>query len=210
MRRRRYLALLGTATIGGLAGCSGANSGEEGTTGTEAAGSTSSTPTATGTTGESTTTTTTRTETGTPTRTETETPTETETGRATTAETAGESTTGSQNGTTAAGTGGSGDVRTVEVGPNGQYVYEPGTSSPLEVPVGTTVEWVWRSDNHNIVVGEQPAEANWEGTPGGANELYNSGYTYTHTFETAGQYNYWCSPHRSLGMVADVVVTDSG
>lgn len=206
MRRRRYLAVLGTATIGGLAGCSGGNGGGEGTTGTDAG--TTSTTTATGTTTESTTATTTRTETETRTATETETETGTATATESTAGTTGETTTGSSGETTAEGTA-SGDVRTVEVGPGNRYVFEPGTNSPLEIPVGTTVEWVWRSNTHNVVVSEQPSGAGWEGTPGGTEELYNSGYTYTHTFETAGEYSYYCSPHQSLGMVADVVVTDS-
>lgn len=201
MRRRRYLALLGTATVGSLAGCSGGSGGGDSTntnTGTD-------TPTPTETAGgEPTTAATTRTETETrtPTRTETETPTPT---RSATETTTGES----SNGTTDEGTNeNSGESRTVEVGPGGRYTFEPGTQSPLEIPAGTTVEWIWKSDNHNVVVDSQPSGANWEGTPGGANSVYNSGYTYTHTFETEGEYRYNCTPHRSLGMEADIVVTD--
>jgi plastocyanin len=103
--------------------------------------------------------------------------------------------------------GSSEGTRTVEVGPGGRYVFVPGTDEPLEITTGTTVEWVWRSDLHNVVVDSQPADASWEGTPGGAGKTYNTGYTYTHTFEIPGEYHYWCEPHRSLGMDADVVVT---
>lgn len=94
----------------------------------------------------------------------------------------------------------------VEVGPGGNFVFRPGTEEPLRVPAGTTVEWVWKSDNHNIVVGSKPDGANWNGTPGDESEVYDAGYTYTHTFEVAGTYHYWCQPHKSLGMVADLIV----
>jgi plastocyanin len=49
-----------------------------------------------------------------------------------------------------------GETVTVAVGPGGALVYEPGTDAPLEVLPGTTVEFVWESDNHNIVVESQP------------------------------------------------------
>lgn len=94
----------------------------------------------------------------------------------------------------------------VEVGPGGRYKFVPGTDEPLRISTGTTVKWVWKSDTHNIVVGSQPDGANWEGTPGDASKTYDSGYTYEFTFEIAGTYHYWCQPHKTLGMVADVVV----
>lgn len=204
MRRRRYLALLGAGGLSGLAGCAGGNGGGDGTTSTDTS---TETGTATGTPTEQTTT-------GTGTATSTRTGTETATGTPTesTATGSGAETTGGSSGETTSqttGSDGSGESagRTVEVGPGGRYVFEPGTDTPLEIPVGTTVEWVWRSDTHNVVVDSQPAEANWEGTSGGTSSVYDAGYTYTHTFETEGKYRYYCHPHRSLGMVADVVVT---
>ena len=97
-----------------------------------------------------------------------------------------------------------GETVTVAVGPGGALVYEPGTDAPLEVLPGTTVEFVWESDNHNIVVETQPDAAGWEGHE----PLENTGFTYEHTFETLGTYEYYCEPHRSAGMVATIEVVE--
>ena len=121
-------------------------------------------------------------------------------------------------GTTAAAAGsglgaaqdeGDGETATVTVGPGGSLVYSPGTDSPLQIAPGTTVEFVWESDNHNIVVDSQPDDGGWEGTPGGSGEIYNTGYTYSHTFETLGSYEYYCQPHRTAGMVGTIEVVEN-
>ncbi len=93
--------------------------------------------------------------------------------------------------------------KTVTVGANGSVKFAP---ENLTITTGTTVAWEWKSANHNIVVNKQPDDANWKGTPGGKGKTYNSGYRYTHTFDVAGKYHYYCSPHRSLGMVGSVTV----
>ena len=108
--------------------------------------------------------------------------------------------------TTTSGGGGGGGTETVEVGPGGEYVYTPGTEEPLYVTPGTTVTWVWKSDTHNVVVESQPDDAGWEGHE----PIENSGFEYEHTFEVLGEYHYYCEPHRSTGMVADLVVNESG
>ena len=100
--------------------------------------------------------------------------------------------------------GQAGETETVVVGPGGQLVYDPGTDAPHQVLPGTTVEFVWESDNHNIVVEAQPEAANWEGHE----PLENTGFTYEHTFETLGTYEYYCEPHRSAGMVATIEVVE--
>ncbi|MFB6091602.1 MAG: plastocyanin/azurin family copper-binding protein [Haloquadratum sp.] len=107
------------------------------------------------------------------------------------------------------GGGGGGNTVTVTVGPGGNFVFEPGTAEPLRITPGTTVKFVWDSDNHNIVVSSQPEGANWKGAPGGSGKLYNTGYTYTHTFETKGTYEYFCQPHKALGMVGTIIVSES-
>ena len=33
---------------------------------------------------------------------------------------------------------------------------------------------------------------------------------FTHTFETTGEYAYYCAPHQSLGMEATVIVNEEG
>jgi len=92
---------------------------------------------------------------------------------------------------------------TVAVGPDGRLVYDP---EELTVSTGETVEWVWESDTHNIVVDSRPDGADWGGTEGDEATLYDEGHTYAFTFETAGTYEYFCQPHRSAGMEGSVVV----
>jgi plastocyanin len=46
--------------------------------------------------------------------------------------------------------GQTGGTETVSVGPGGQLVYDPGTDAPHQILPGTTVEFVWESDNHNF------------------------------------------------------------
>ena len=95
---------------------------------------------------------------------------------------------------------------TVTVGPGGDLVFEPAT---VYVAAGETVKWEWDSDNHNIVVESQPDGANWEGTEGAENQTYNAGHSYEHTFETKGEYQYVCFPHKP-GMAGKVVVNEDG
>jgi len=105
-----------------------------------------------------------------------------------------------------AGCSGGGDQspdNTVLVGPENQLVYEP---AELTVAVGDEVTWVWESDTHNVVPSSQPEGANWSGTEGGDDQLYDEGHEYSYTFETAGTYEYYCSPHRSAGMTGTVIV----
>ncbi|MFH5799980.1 plastocyanin/azurin family copper-binding protein [Haladaptatus sp. CMAA 1911] len=93
---------------------------------------------------------------------------------------------------------------TVAVGTGGGLKFDP---ENVEVTAGTTVAWEWKGNNHNIVVEDQPADADWNGTPGPATEIYNQGYRYTYTFDVPGTYDYYCNPHRAAGMVGCVTVT---
>lgn len=114
------------------------------------------------------------------------------------------------NETTTSGGGslpGSGTTETVTVGPGGENVFDPDT---LYVQPGTTVNFVWDSDFHNVVVEAQPDEANWEGTPGGPQETYDTGYEYSFQFTVEGTYDYFCQPHKAQGMVGSVIVNQSG
>ncbi|MGM0592020.1 MAG: plastocyanin/azurin family copper-binding protein [Halobacteriota archaeon] len=104
--------------------------------------------------------------------------------------------------------GGGGGTATVAVGPGNALVFTPGTDEPLRIAPGTTVNFVWESDNHNIVVESQPEGANWEGTPGAPSETYDTGYEYSYTFETLGTYEYYCEPHLSAGMVGTIEVLE--
>ena len=105
------------------------------------------------------------------------------------------------------GGGGSGPTEEVIAGPGGSLVFEPET---LEITPGTTVRWVWESDNHNVVPESIPEGASWEGT-GGDSDIFNTGHEYSFTFETEGTYEYYCAPHKSAGMLGSVSVTpDAG
>ncbi|MFC4549774.1 MULTISPECIES: plastocyanin/azurin family copper-binding protein [Halorussus] len=96
----------------------------------------------------------------------------------------------------------------VKVGPGGRLTFEPGTDRPLAVDPGTTVRFVWESDNHNIAVHDQPDGAEWQGTPGDYGTVYDRGYEYSHTFEVEGTYEFVCIPHETAGMVGTIVVGD--
>jgi plastocyanin len=104
------------------------------------------------------------------------------------------------------GGGGGGTTKEVVVGPGGSLVYEP---ADLEIAVGTTVNFAWDSDNHNIVVESQPEGADWQGTDGPASKTYDTGHEYSHTFETTGEYAYFCQPHVGAGMEASIEVVES-
>lgn len=101
--------------------------------------------------------------------------------------------------------GGGGGTEEVIVGPGGSLVFEP---ADLEIPPGTTVNFVWESDTHNIVVDSQPEGADWSGTEGGEGDTYDTGHEYSFTFETEGEYAYYCAPHVSAGMEATITVSE--
>lgn len=72
----------------------------------------------------------------------------------------------------------------------------------VRISPGTTVNFEWTSNTHNIVVQDQPEDADWSGDE----EVNNEGYSYSHTFETEGVYKYYCDPHLSMGMKGAIVV----
>jgi Plastocyanin len=135
----------------------------------------------------------------------TETPSGTGTGTASTSGTGTDMGTGTGTENTDESAAEGGPTKTVTVGPGGSFVYEPGTNSALKIAPGTTVEFVWDSNNHNIIPESQPDGANWEGHE----TLENAGFTYSHTFETLGEYEYFCQPHQTTGMVASIEVVEN-
>ncbi|WP_368408832.1 plastocyanin/azurin family copper-binding protein [Halorussus limi] len=120
----------------------------------------------------------------------------------------GNETTTAANGTTTSGgaSGGGGPTKEVIVGPGGSLVFEP---AEITIATGTTVKWVWESDNHNVVPSSQPEGADWQGTPGAPSKTYNTGYEYSHTFNTTGTFEYYCQPHETAGMVGTINVKES-
>ena len=94
------------------------------------------------------------------------------------------------------------DEVTVTVGAEGNGGTFANDPAAVTVSPGTTVTFEWASDNHNVVVESTPEGADWEGHE----PLENAGFSFQHTFETAGVYKYYCKPHVGLGMKGVVEV----
>ncbi|GAB7094973.1 plastocyanin/azurin family copper-binding protein [Halolamina litorea] len=114
---------------------------------------------------------------------------------------AGQESTGTDTGS---GGGGSGPTETVTVGPGGSLVFEP---AELTIATGTTVNFVWDSNTHNVVPTSQPEGADWAGE-GEQGVTFDSGHEYSYTFTTTGAYEYVCTPHESAGMVGSIEVVE--
>jgi plastocyanin len=103
-------------------------------------------------------------------------------------------------------------VHMVTVGPGGALVFDPAT---LPIHVGDTVMWVWDSPGHSVVSGTATSTTETpDGTfcsPSDTNcstiQLSNMGATYEHTFNTAGNFPYFCAPHGTLGMTGTIQVS---
>jgi len=95
-------------------------------------------------------------------------------------------------------------AQVVRVAADSELTFAP---ESFEVATGETVRWVWEGGGHNVVPDSTPSGSDWEGTPGGSGDTYDEGYEYSHTFEVAGEYEYYCAPHRSLGMEGSFTVT---
>lgn len=102
----------------------------------------------------------------------------------------------------------------VAAGPGGDFVFTPET---VEISVGETVTWTFESTGHNVSA--KPKDDPKIEIPDGAKpfasykghkkyQLVEKGETYEHTFETAGEYTYVCTPHATSGMVGTVMVSE--
>lgn len=96
------------------------------------------------------------------------------------------------------------DAEVVEVGPDEEYAFRPGTDEPLRIDPGTTVRFDWRSDTHNVAVESVPDGADWTGHE----SVEDAGFTYSHSFDVPGRYEYVCTPHEALGMTGTILVGD--
>lgn len=104
--------------------------------------------------------------------------------------------------------GNSGSSPAVEVGMVG-LEFDP---ARITISRGETVKWVNTSQIVHTVTAD-PELANDPGSvklPEGA-ETFDSGNmsagdTFTHTFDIAGEYRYFCIPHESAGMIGTVMV----
>src|SRR5262245_8352643 len=94
-----------------------------------------------------------------------------------------------------------GDTIQVQVGAGGLKL----TPQNVTINVGDTVQWVWAASGHSST----------SGTPGNPDGLWDSGvqnlgFTFSHTFTTAGTFPYFCTPHGvCCGMIGSVIVNQA-
>ena len=88
------------------------------------------------------------------------------------------------------------DEVTVDVGAGDGLAFGP---AAVHVDNGATVVWEWTGEggSHNVV---------HEGGNFESELTAEEGFTFEQTFEEDGVYNYYCQPHKSLGMKGSVVV----
>jgi plastocyanin len=95
----------------------------------------------------------------------------------------------------------------ISVGPFNQTIFQP---SVVTINVGDTVRWTFGSVGHDIVSGSSCIPNNgfcWPNNANcGNNGSANSGTVYSHTFNTAGSFPYFCGPHCFNGMTGTVIV----
>ena len=87
-------------------------------------------------------------------------------------------------------------IHTVQVA---NYSFSP---SSLNVTVGDTIKWQWVSGNHTTTSSNIPSgAATWD------QPINSTHLTYEYTVTVAGTYNYVCTPHVGMGMIASFVAT---
>ena len=90
-------------------------------------------------------------------------------------------------------------TQTVMVGPGGFFFFP----SSVTIEQGDDVMWIWSASGHSST----------SGTPGAPSGFWDSGVlnmgaTFSHTFNSAGSFPYYCTPHGACcGMLGSVTVT---
>lgn len=79
-------------------------------------------------------------------------------------------------------------------GNGGSLAYAP---AAVKVSTGTTIVWRSKGGMHNVIDSEGAFESEM---------MSDAGETFSHTFESAGKYTYFCSPHKQMGMKGAVVI----
>ncbi|MFC7140369.1 plastocyanin/azurin family copper-binding protein [Halosimplex aquaticum] len=88
---------------------------------------------------------------------------------------------------------------------DGKRTFDP---QVFEIEAGETVAWVWHSSGHNVRATARPRGSDFTGTAGGDKDFYDEGHTFSHTFDVAGEYEYYCYPHRNVGMTGSFTVVE--
>jgi halocyanin-like protein len=89
------------------------------------------------------------------------------------------------------------DNPTVDVGAGNGLAFDP---AALRVSTGTTVTWEWTGEGgaHNVVAEDVDFES--------GNPVTEPDEPFEHTFESSGNYLYFCDPHKASGMKGAVIV----
>lgn len=86
----------------------------------------------------------------------------------------------------------------VTMGSGGNLVFEP---SEISISAGDTVTFVnGMLPPHNVIVEDHP-ELSHDGL------LFAPGESFDITFPDAGDYTFWCDPHKGAGMIGNVHVS---
>ncbi len=90
----------------------------------------------------------------------------------------------------------------VTIGPGGSLVFSPAS---ITIHSGDQVQWTWSSSGHSTTSGSP-------GMPSGVwdSGILNQGASFTHTFNSAGTFPYYCTVHGGCcGMVGTVTVVNA-
>lgn len=118
--------------------------------------------------------------------------------------------TGTDTGT---GSGGSTTHEVAMITQGSEYIFDP---IGLHVEPGDTVRWVIESGAHSATAyAEDNGGASERRIPEGADAwnsgvLAETGAEFEYTFEEEGTYDYFCIPHKTLGMVGRIVCGEPG
>lgn len=94
-----------------------------------------------------------------------------------------------------------------------EYYFDP---IGLLVEPGDTVEWINEAGAHSSTAyaegngGAEVTRIPEDAEPWNSETLTDEGATFSHTFEVEGTYDYFCIPHKTLGMVGRVVCGEPG
>ena len=90
----------------------------------------------------------------------------------------------------------------VAVGPGFTFV-----PADITVNEGDTVLWTWAGGSHTVTSGAGPSDPNVgvEFSSGAATAVI--GTTFSHTFNSAGDFDYFCTPHFAFAMTGVVHVS---
>ena len=80
---------------------------------------------------------------------------------------------------------------------NGMLKFEPAT---VTIKAGDTVKWENNKMSPHNVVFENATDKSHK------NLVFSPGDGYESTFNEAGEYSYYCEPHRGAGMVGKIIV----